>query len=93
MLAWPCHQNRSTSPITVSRNATSTINCKVPAQVARTHSTWVRARQRSTTRFNRSSSRASAPNDFTTGLQVTASASAAPSLLSQAFDRRAAGVT
>ena len=43
------------------------------------------------TRASRASSRASAPNDFTTALQVKASASVPPTLVSQALDTRAAG--
>ena len=43
------------------------------------------------TRASRASSRASAPNDFTTALQVSASASVPPTLVSQALETRAAG--
>ena len=65
----------------------------MPLIVPRTQVRRVRPRHLATTLAKRASSRASAPNALTTGLQLTASASAPPSLVSQALPRRAAGAT
>ena len=67
--------------------------CVVPLIVPRTQVRRVRPRHLATTLAKRVSSRASAPNAFTTALQLTASASEPPSLVSQALPSRAAGAT
>ena len=67
--------------------------CRMPVSVALVQVTHVRVRQRAEDPAKRASSRLSAPNALTTGLQLTASASAPPRRLSHALERRVAGVT
>lgn len=78
-------------PITEARKHKSIICCTVLVQLDRSQVRCTRARQRLTTPSNRASSRAAAPKDFTTVLQVSASASVPLTLLSQALETRAAG--
>lgn len=63
----------------------------VPDHVPRHQVRRVRRCHLDTCQRSRASSRSSAPNDFTTALAPTASASTPPMRVSQAFDTEAAG--
>ena len=69
------------------------MNCPVALVVARRQCRLTRLRQRAIMRARIASSRASPPKAFTTALQLTASAKAPPTLLSQEEASRAIGAT
>ena len=67
------------------------MNCTVPLLVPRCQTRRVRLCHLPSTQVSRPSSRISAPNALTTGLQLKASARVPPTRVSQAFASRAAG--
>ena len=87
-----CHSSNAVPRIAVCM-ATIITPCTPPLKVPRRQVRRVRLRHLPTTLAISPSSRASAPKALTTLLQLTASASAPPTLVSQALERVAAGAT
>jgi len=76
-----------------ARKPSSAISCAEPLLVPRVQVRWVRRRHFAVSAASRVSSRPSAPNAFTTGLQEIASASAPPTRVSHWLESRAEGPT